>query len=103
MFSQNELNMRQRWWMDFLKDYDCTILYHPGRANVVAGLMAQEWLLIEAFSLISASVVPKGSFVLIASLAVRLDLETEIQKASGGDQCIHLWIDECGQPKSSDF
>ena len=51
----------------------------------------------------SVSVVPKGSSVLIASLVVRLDLEIEIRKASRGDQCIHLWINECGQPKGSDF
>ena len=60
-------------------------------------------MLIEAFSLISVSVVPKGSSVLIAGLEVQLDLETKIRKASGGDQCIHLWIDECGQPKGSYF
>ncbi|KAJ9557090.1 hypothetical protein OSB04_011704 [Centaurea solstitialis] len=28
--------MRQRWWLDVVKDYDCEILYHPGKANVVA-------------------------------------------------------------------
>ncbi|XP_052174731.1 uncharacterized protein LOC127789782 [Diospyros lotus] len=36
LFSQKELNMRQRRWMELLKDYDCEILYHPGKANVVA-------------------------------------------------------------------
>ena len=36
LMSQRELNMRQRRWMELLKDYDCTIEYHPGKANVVA-------------------------------------------------------------------
>ena len=36
LISQKELNMRQRRWMELLKDYDCTIEYHPGKANVVA-------------------------------------------------------------------
>ncbi|KAA0035504.1 ty3-gypsy retrotransposon protein [Cucumis melo var. makuwa] len=35
-FTQNELNMRQRRWLELVKDYDCKILYHPGKANVVA-------------------------------------------------------------------
>ncbi|KAJ9546624.1 hypothetical protein OSB04_019167 [Centaurea solstitialis] len=33
---QPNLNMRQRRWLDVVKDYDCEILYHPGKANVVA-------------------------------------------------------------------
>ena len=36
LFSQKELNMRQRKWFELLKDYDCIIQYHPGKANVVA-------------------------------------------------------------------
>ncbi|GKF70436.1 putative reverse transcriptase domain-containing protein, partial [Tanacetum coccineum] len=28
-------NMWQRRWLDLLKDYDCEILYHPSKANVV--------------------------------------------------------------------
>nr|GEW27911.1 putative reverse transcriptase domain-containing protein [Tanacetum cinerariifolium] len=31
-----ELNMRQRRWLELLSDYDCKILYHPGKANMVA-------------------------------------------------------------------
>ena len=27
--------MRQRWWLDVVKDYDYEILYHPGKADVV--------------------------------------------------------------------
>ena len=35
LFNQKELNMRQRRWLELLKDYDCDIQYHPGKANVV--------------------------------------------------------------------
>ena len=30
VFTQKDLNLRQRRWMELLKDYDVTILYHPG-------------------------------------------------------------------------
>ena len=33
--SQRELNLRQRRWMELIKDYDCVIDYHPRKANVV--------------------------------------------------------------------
>ncbi|MCQ7842167.1 Ty3/Gypsy family RNase HI domain-containing protein, partial [Salmonella enterica] len=36
VFSQKELNLRHRRWLELLKDYDMSILYHPGKANVVA-------------------------------------------------------------------
>ena len=36
IFTQNELNMSQRRWLELIKDYDYTIHYHPGKANVVA-------------------------------------------------------------------
>ena len=34
LFSQKELNMRQRRWMELLKDYDFTLQYHPGKAKI---------------------------------------------------------------------
>nr|GEX84406.1 putative reverse transcriptase domain-containing protein [Tanacetum cinerariifolium] len=33
IFSQKELNMRQRRWIELFSDYDCKIRYHPGEAN----------------------------------------------------------------------
>ncbi|WVZ49185.1 LOW QUALITY PROTEIN: hypothetical protein U9M48_000562 [Paspalum notatum var. saurae] len=36
ILTQPELNMRQRWWLELIKDYDLEIHYHPGKANVVA-------------------------------------------------------------------
>ncbi|WVZ89999.1 hypothetical protein U9M48_036337, partial [Paspalum notatum var. saurae] len=33
IFTQNELNMWQRRWLELIKDYDLEIHYHPGKAN----------------------------------------------------------------------
>ena len=35
-FTQRDLNMRQRKWMEYLEDFDFTLQYHPGKENVVA-------------------------------------------------------------------
>jgi len=34
--------MRHRRWMKFLKDYDFELLYHPGKANVVADALSKK-------------------------------------------------------------
>ncbi|XP_068331401.1 uncharacterized protein [Pyrus communis] len=41
LFTQKDLNLRQRRWMELLSDYDCTIDYHLGRANVVADALSR--------------------------------------------------------------
>ena len=42
IFTQKELNMRQRRWIELLKDYDCVIRYHPGKANMVADTLRKK-------------------------------------------------------------
>jgi hypothetical protein len=42
IFTQKELNMRQRRWIELIKDYDLSIHYHPGKANVVADAFSRE-------------------------------------------------------------
>ena len=60
LFDQKELNMRQRRWLELLKDYDFGLNYHLGKANVVAdalnrktlhmsSMMAKEFELLEQF------------------------------------------------------
>ena len=42
IFTQRDLNMRQCRWMEFLEDYDFTLPYHLGKANVVADVLSQK-------------------------------------------------------------
>ena len=39
---QRGLNMRQHRWMGFLEDYDFTLHYHPGKANVVDDALSRK-------------------------------------------------------------
>ncbi|WVZ48672.1 hypothetical protein U9M48_000091 [Paspalum notatum var. saurae] len=40
ILTQPELNMRQRRWLELIKDYDLEIHYHPSKANVVANALS---------------------------------------------------------------
>jgi hypothetical protein len=48
LFDQKELNMRQRRWLELLKDYDFELNYHPGKANVVADALSRKTLHMSA-------------------------------------------------------
>ena len=58
VFTQRDLNLRQHRWLEFVKDYDFELSYHPGKANVVADALsrrsymaslcaAREWRLVD--------------------------------------------------------
>ena len=42
IMDQSNLNMRQLRWLDVVKDYDCEIIYHPSKANVVADALSRK-------------------------------------------------------------
>jgi hypothetical protein len=42
IFTQKELNLRQRRWLELIKDYDLDIQYHLGKANVVADALSHK-------------------------------------------------------------
>jgi hypothetical protein len=42
IFTQTDLNFRQRRWLELIKDYVLEIHYHPGKANVVADALSRK-------------------------------------------------------------
>ncbi|WVZ89490.1 hypothetical protein U9M48_035886, partial [Paspalum notatum var. saurae] len=42
IFTQPELNMRHRRWLELIKDYDLEVQYHPGKANVVEDTLSRK-------------------------------------------------------------
>ncbi|WMV55249.1 hypothetical protein MTR67_048634 [Solanum verrucosum] len=42
VFTQKELNLKQMRWLELLKDYDMSIFYHLGKANIVSDALNRE-------------------------------------------------------------
>jgi hypothetical protein len=40
IFTQTDLNLRQRRWLELTMDYDVGINYHPGKDNVAADALS---------------------------------------------------------------
>jgi hypothetical protein len=95
IFTHKELNMRQRRCLELIKDYDMSLQYHLGKANVVAdalscksyvnGLIAGELPkdLCEQFKELRLKIVPEG---FLASLEVQPTLMDKIKEAQKLDK-----------------
>ena len=46
VFTQKELNLRQRRKLEFLKDYDMSVHYHHGKTNVVADALSKLYMVV---------------------------------------------------------
>jgi hypothetical protein len=42
VFTQQDLNMRQRRRLELIKDYELEVHYHPGKANIVADVLSHK-------------------------------------------------------------
>jgi hypothetical protein len=77
IFTQADLNMRQRRWLELIKDYDLEVHYYPSKANVVADALSRKThchcLSIEIFSetlsyqmrKLNLEIIPQGSLNLL--------------------------------------
>ncbi|XP_058769057.1 uncharacterized protein LOC131642912 [Vicia villosa] len=97
LFDQKELNMRQRRWMEYLKDFDFELKYHPGKANKVADalsrkefrvaeLMMLEHGLLEKFQNLNLQFEWTPNGVLISNLSIQNELRERIRISQGYDE-----------------
>ena len=96
LFDQKELNRRQRRWLEFLKDYDFGLNYHPGKANVVADalsrkslhmsmLMVRELDLVEQFRDLSLVCETTSNSVKLGMLKLTSGILEEIRNGQESD------------------
>jgi hypothetical protein len=97
IFSQKKLNMRQRRWIELIKDYDLGVHYHLGKANVVVNALSREPCslnvllktsqptLCEEFERFGLELVSHG---FLANLEVRPTLFYQIKGAQKGHESI---------------
>jgi hypothetical protein len=84
IFMQLDLNLRQRRWLELMKDYDLEINYHPGKANVVADALSHK-------SYVSQLVVDSMLFELCEEfnkLNLRIIANTEVMEMEVGSSLL---------------
>ena len=97
IFSERELNMRRRRWIELIKDYDLSIHYHPGKANVVADVLSREPVSLnsaikirqpELWKELDELNIEVVSYGMMATLEVKPTLVDQIKQAQKGQKSI---------------
>ena len=84
--SQWELNLRQRRWMELIKDYDCVIDYHPGKANVVADALSRKS--VQTLRALNVHLSLSDDDTIVAELIANPDLLNQVLEAQKSDDKI---------------
>ena len=80
-----------------LKDYDCIIDYHPGKANLVADALSRKSF--AALRALNARLSLANNGAIIAELKLRPNLLQQVQEAQKGDTETALWIRQVQEGK----
>jgi hypothetical protein len=112
IFTQKDLNLRQRRWLELIKDYDLEIHYHPGKANLVADALSQKEHvhsaivaqltneIVEDFRRLTLGIVAHTEGV---TIELKPTLEQEIRKGQIGDAKIQEIKDLIMEGRGPDF
>ncbi|KAL5850235.1 hypothetical protein ACOSQ4_008248 [Xanthoceras sorbifolium] len=99
--TQRELNLRQRRWMELIKDYDCVIDYHPGKANVVADALSRKSLY--ALRAMNAQLKLTSDDAILAELKLKPNLIQQIQDQQQQDEKLLAIRGQVQEGKQTDF
>ena len=107
IFTQSELNMRQRRWLELIKDYNLEVHYHPRKANVVADALSQKSHQVEEESLSLNHSEVLAHIALVSDLLEQIIIEQRqnsseiphIKKLIAEGRCPHFSIDDQGVVK----
>ena len=72
--------------MEFIKDYDCMIDYHPGKANVVADALSRKS--VQTLRALNAHLSLTDDGEIVAELIARLNLLNRVPEAQKNDEKI---------------
>ena len=99
--SQRELNLRQRRWMELIKDYDCVIDYHPGKANVVADALSRKT--VQTLRALNAHLSLSDDGTIVVKLIARPNLLNRVLEAQKKDEKISAIMKQIGDGKETEF
>ncbi|KAG8472896.1 hypothetical protein CXB51_034783 [Gossypium anomalum] len=101
LMTQRELNLRQRRWLELLKDYELVIDYHPGKANVVADALSRKSLF--ALRTMNVHLSTLSDNALVAELRARPLWIYQISEAQKVDGELVAKRVECAAGTESEF
>jgi hypothetical protein len=99
IFTQADLNMRQRRWLELIKDYDLEVHYHQGKANVVADALSRKSqcncmmrdsrinTMCDELSKMRIEVIPSGT---LSHISIEPTLLYQIIMAQLGDKGVQI-------------
>ena len=99
--SQRELNLRQKRWMELIKDYDCVIDYHPAKANVVADALSRKTM--QTLRALNAHLSLTGDGTVVTEFIARPSLLNRVLEAQKKDEKIVVIVSQIGNGKEIEF